>query len=122
MPRHCLPHFAQAQEWRKPALTIPQCNAGSRSNVSSIHLSSQLYHLMKASMPSRQLIDQDWYFSQVSSTTWPDVEEEWTPCASFPTSVHVELKKQGKIHDPFEGLNEWDVQCQSTPSCSLMPC
>jgi beta-mannosidase len=53
-----------------------------------------------------------WEFTQVSSTAIPDVSVEWTPC-SVPTSVHVELIKSGKIPDPFKGLKEWDVQCES---------
>ncbi|GFZ45160.1 Beta-mannosidase B [Saitozyma sp. JCM 24511] len=61
-------------------------------------------------MPSKTPIDSHWSFSQVSSPTWADVKEEWTTCASFPTSVHVELRKQGRIPDPFKGLNEWEVQ------------
>jgi beta-mannosidase len=63
-------------------------------------------------MPSKTPIDSHWSFSQVSSPTWADVKEEWTTCASFPTSVHVELRKQGRIPDPFKGLNEWEVQCE----------
>jgi hypothetical protein len=63
-------------------------------------------------MPSKTPINSHWSFSQVSSPTWSDVKEEWTTCASFPTSVHVELRKQGRIPDPFKGLNEWDVQCE----------
>ncbi|GJE84980.1 glycoside hydrolase family 2 protein [Phanerochaete sordida] len=35
---------------------------------------------------------------------------EWAAVQQFPTTVHVELLKEGKIPDPFIGLNEWDVQ------------
>ncbi|QRV76379.1 beta-mannosidase [Ceratobasidium sp. AG-Ba] len=37
-------------------------------------------------------------------------KDEWIPTSTFPTSVHVELIKLGKIPDPYIGLNEWDVQ------------
>ncbi|KAK8844526.1 hypothetical protein IAR55_006372 [Kwoniella newhampshirensis] len=57
----------------------------------------------------RSPLDQNWQFSQVSSQYWPDVKESWNPC-KVPTSVHVELKKLGKIPDPFKDLNEWEVQ------------
>ncbi|WVF68284.1 hypothetical protein IAT40_003049 [Kwoniella sp. CBS 6097] len=51
-----------------------------------------------------------WTFSQVASKhSSAQVKEEWNPC-NIPTSVHVELKKLGKIPDPFKDLNEWEVQ------------
>lgn len=40
-------------------------------------------------------------------------KDEWLPTSTFPTSVHVELIKLGKIPDPYIGLNEWDVQCKN---------
>nr|XP_019043746.1 hypothetical protein I302_08327 [Kwoniella bestiolae CBS 10118]OCF22676.1 hypothetical protein I302_08327 [Kwoniella bestiolae CBS 10118] len=52
---------------------------------------------------------ENWEFSQVSSEHSPDVHESWNPC-SIPTSVHVELKRLGKIPDPYKDLNEWKVQ------------
>jgi beta-mannosidase len=63
-------------------------------------------------MPSHiQLLTTNWEFSQVASSPYSvQVKEEWLDC-SIPTSVHVELKKRGKISDPFKGLAEWDVQC-----------
>lgn len=65
-------------------------------------------------MPSEsQQLEGNWKFSQVASTPhFENVTEEWLDCA-IPTSVHVELKKRGKIPDPFKGLAEWDVQCES---------
>lgn len=63
---------------------------------------------------TRTTLAHNWQFSQVASKTWADVKEEWTEC-SVPTSVHVELEKQGRIPDPYKGLNEWEVQCESTP-------
>lgn len=56
-------------------------------------------------------IDSGWQFSQVSSQTWPDVEEKWEGC-KVPTSVHVELQRLGRIPDPFKDLNEWECQCE----------
>ncbi|WWD22921.1 hypothetical protein CI109_107416 [Kwoniella shandongensis] len=57
----------------------------------------------------RTVLDRDWQFSQVSSQHWLDVKESWNPC-KVPTSVHSELKKLGKIPDPYKDLNEWEVQ------------
>ncbi|WRT69910.1 uncharacterized protein IL334_006901 [Kwoniella shivajii] len=51
----------------------------------------------------------NWSFSQVPSEHCKDVEESWSQC-EIPTSVHVELKKLGKIPDPYKDLNEWRVQ------------
>lgn len=57
-------------------------------------------------------IDKGWEFTQTPSKYFEDVQDEWHECASFPTCVHVELHKAGKIPDPFRELNEWDVQCE----------
>ncbi|OCF62027.1 hypothetical protein L486_01693 [Kwoniella mangroviensis CBS 10435] len=54
-------------------------------------------------------LNEGWTFSQVSSEHCPDVKESWNPC-SLPTSIHVELKRLGKIPDPYKDLNEWKVQ------------
>lgn len=59
----------------------------------------------------RTTLKDDWEFSQVSSASWPDVDESWRAC-SIPTSVHVELQKAGKIPNFHKGLNEWEVQCE----------
>jgi len=64
-------------------------------------------------MSGKHIIQLDeWDFTQVPSKAIPDVSIDWTPCA-VPTSVHVELIKSGKIPDPFKGLKEWNVQCES---------
>lgn len=57
-------------------------------------------------------LDQDWQFTQIPSRGFENVKRDWQPCSSFPTSVHVELKKAGRIPDPYRDLNEWDVQCK----------
>lgn len=59
----------------------------------------------------RATIGAGWEFSRVASETEPDVGEEWSSC-KVPTSVQVELIRQGKIADPYKGLNEWDCQCE----------
>lgn len=51
----------------------------------------------------------DWVFSQVGGGQGTK-DGEWITTCSFPTSVHVELLRLGRIPDPFLGLNEWDVQ------------
>lgn len=63
-------------------------------------------------------INKGWTFSQVSSDTWPDVEEQWEDC-KVPTSVHVELQRLGRIPDPFKDLNEWECQCESLGRAKL---
>ncbi|KAH7345103.1 beta-mannosidase [Rhizoctonia solani] len=53
-----------------------------------------------------------WSFTQVGERDEASVtaKDEWIPTSAFPTSIHVELIKLGKIPDPYIGLNEWDVQ------------
>ncbi|KAG8705027.1 hypothetical protein FRC08_001891 [Ceratobasidium sp. 394] len=68
--------------------------------------------LRQPPMPASIPIHSGWSFTQVgqrgdASVTAPG---EWLPTSTFPTSVHVELIKLGKIPDPYIGLNEWDVQ------------
>ena len=36
----------------------------------------------------------------------------WAKAAAFPSEVHVELLKAGRIPDPFKGFNEHEVQCE----------
>ncbi|KAH6914948.1 beta-mannosidase [Coprinopsis sp. MPI-PUGE-AT-0042] len=62
---------------------------------------------MSTSSTKRSL--DDWVFSQVGGGQGTK-EGEWITTSSFPTTVHVELLKLGRIPDPFLGLNEWDVQ------------
>lgn len=58
-------------------------------------------------------LDSPWCFTQIASKPhFENIKEEWQECGSFPTSVHVELRRLGKIPDPFKGLAEWDVQCE----------
>ncbi|KLO14962.1 glycoside hydrolase family 2 protein [Schizopora paradoxa] len=54
-------------------------------------------------------IDKNWSFTQVGGGQGTK-DGEWVPVANFPTTVHVELLKLGRIPDPFVGLNEWEVQ------------
>ncbi|KAF8609837.1 glycoside hydrolase family 2 protein [Ceratobasidium sp. AG-I] len=63
-------------------------------------------------MPSLIPIHSNWSFTQVGQRGNESVtaKDEWLPTSTFPTSVHVELIKLGKIPDPYIGLNEWDVQ------------
>lgn len=49
----------------------------------------------------------DWVLHQSGSS---DPVLQNIQVTSFPTTVHVELLKLGKIPDPFIGLHEWDVQ------------
>ncbi|KAF9263450.1 glycoside hydrolase family 2 protein [Marasmius fiardii PR-910] len=53
----------------------------------------------------------DWSFTQIGGGEGTK-DGEWLdiPNDQFPTTVHVELLRLGKIPDPFLGLNEWDVQ------------
>ncbi|KXN83668.1 putative beta-mannosidase B [Leucoagaricus sp. SymC.cos] len=50
----------------------------------------------------------DWVFRQAGACQAHDLQD--IKVSSFPTTVHVELLKLGKIPDPFVGLHEWDVQ------------
>jgi beta-mannosidase len=57
------------------------------------------------------IIDKGWSFTQLASEKFKDVKPEWEDC-KVPTQTHVELKRLGKIPDPYKGLNEWAVQCK----------
>ncbi|PIL34860.1 hypothetical protein GSI_02647 [Ganoderma sinense ZZ0214-1] len=39
-----------------------------------------------------------------------DPESSWTDAMAFPSEIHVELLKAGRIPDPFKGSNEHEVQ------------
>ena len=41
-----------------------------------------------------------------------EVDSSWTDAAAFPSEIHVELLKTGRIPDPFKGSNEHEVQCE----------
>lgn len=60
---------------------------------------------------TKTFLEKSWKFTQIPSEQFPNVKEEYKSC-SIPTSVHVELIKDGTIPDPYKGLNEWDVQCK----------
>lgn len=58
----------------------------------------------------------NWSFAKVEETKahdagvhkglkWFDIEQ-----GDMPTSVHVELMKQGEIKDPYKCMHEYDVQ------------
>jgi beta-mannosidase len=71
-----------------------------------------------ASSRSIRALDSNWSFHQLPSSLSDskDVREpEWIKVQSMPTSVHVQLLKQGKIVDPYKGLGEWDVQVSPPP-------
>jgi beta-mannosidase len=37
---------------------------------------------------------------------------DWLATCAFPSEVHVELARVGKIPDPYVGFNEHSVQCK----------
>ena len=41
-----------------------------------------------------------------------NIKASWTPCANFPSEIHVELIKAEKIPNPFQGSSEHLVQCE----------
>jgi hypothetical protein len=67
-------------------------------------------------------LDQEWYYAQATDRHRETLKPDWQKCSSFPTSVHVELKKAGRIPDPFVDLNEWDVQCTCRATVSTLLC
>lgn len=88
-------------------------------------------------MSTLRTLEKGWAFTQVGGEK-ATKEGEWLPTQQFPTTVHVELLKLGKIPDPvrpifvmprnedahvvsawkFIGLNEWDVQCTLRSICA----
>ncbi len=40
-----------------------------------------------------------------------DCEQTWLPARNLPTEVHLDLRQQGKIPDPFVDLNEISARC-----------
>lgn len=60
-------------------------------------------------------ISQNWSWKQRDASIASVLDEvnlTWSPATSFPSEVHVELLKAGRIPDPFLGFNEHDVQCE----------
>ncbi|KAJ5126489.1 hypothetical protein N7448_007268 [Penicillium atrosanguineum] len=51
-----------------------------------------------------------WSFKQVGNVNAPEWTDGFLPVSQFPTNVHLDLIKHGKIPDPYIGLNEYDVQ------------
>jgi beta-mannosidase len=51
------------------------------------------------------LSDVQWFYKQND-----DSDEDWHKTASFPSEIHVELLKAGKISDPYYGYNEQQIQ------------
>jgi beta-mannosidase len=45
--------------------------------------------------------------------TQESIETDWTPASTFPSEIHVELLKTGRIPDPYLEFNEHEVQCTS---------
>lgn len=58
----------------------------------------------------RTAIDSGWEFKQDGAVGVPNPIDEYLPVAQFPTNIHLDLMKHGKIPDPFIGLNEFRVQ------------
>jgi beta-mannosidase len=76
---------------------------------------------MSQSLPINLSKTCNWSFAQVEGVKpddavnskawkWFDIKQ-----GDMPTSVHVELIKQGVIKDPYKGMNEYDVQVSSWP-------
>jgi beta-mannosidase len=78
---------------------------------------------------SARPLSQNWSFTQVGGGQGTK-NGEWLNVSQFPTTVHVELLRLGRIPDPvracttnnfvrqlkrwreqFIGMNEWNVQC-----------
>ncbi|KIM68561.1 glycoside hydrolase family 2 protein [Scleroderma citrinum Foug A] len=60
-------------------------------------------------MTTIRALETGWNFTQVGGGKGTK-DGEWLPVTNFPTTVHVELLKLGRIPDPFLGANEWEVQ------------
>jgi beta-mannosidase len=56
----------------------------------------------------------NWHWKErTTSTSILDDSDggDWNACTQFPSEVHVELIRAGRIPDPYIGFNEHDVQC-----------
>ena len=56
---------------------------------------------------TKQVLDEGWAYSltNANGTETGEVKVgEWTPVKHFPTTVHVELIKEGRIPDPVRSL------------------
>ncbi|EJF55724.1 glycoside hydrolase [Dichomitus squalens LYAD-421 SS1] len=54
--------------------------------------------------------ERDASIASVLDEVSPTPSEQWMKAAAFPSEVHVELLKAGRIPDPFIGFNEHEVQ------------
>ena len=61
---------------------------------------------MSRPVHSTSLSSAPWEYKQEGS----DTSTEWSECVTFPTVIHYELEKAGKIEDPFVGDNEKKIQ------------
>lgn len=64
-------------------------------------------------------ISQNWSYKERDpsiASVLDEINASWTNTTSFPSEVHVELLKAGRIPDPFLGDNEHQVQCEYLPS------
>ena len=85
-------------------------------------------------MPSTaQLLSGPWYWKQFNDDDLDnfkisdlklggeDIKASWSACTSFPSEIHVELTKAGKIPDSFRGLNEHLAQCEFVKQSTNLP-
>lgn len=66
-------------------------------------------------MSTTIVLNQNWEFSQLSEQE----AVEWLPVTQFPTSVHVELLKAGKIPDPVGMMIYIRLACLSLFHCPV---
>ena len=60
-------------------------------------------------------LSQNWSWKQrdmAVASVLDELSSSWSSATSFPSEVHVELLKAGRIPDPFIGFNEHEVQCE----------
>ena len=73
-------------------------------------------------------LNAEWHWKERNSAEHESVASEvlqeprrsssWAPAREFPSEIHVELIKSGRIPDPFVGFNEHQVQCTSAICCT----
>ena len=67
------------------------------------------------SMLTRVKLNKGWHWKERDAQRGVVDELEdasWTAARSFPSEIHAELLKAGRIPDPFLGFNEHKVQCE----------
>ena len=62
-------------------------------------------------MATTRDLHEGWTFTQVVGGQVMK-EDEWLPVKSFPTTVHVELLKAGRIPDPVSGAARYPGSCR----------